>query len=46
VKVSKGPKKFQFELFCEKVVAMDVDLNVHILSVEGGGGGGFYKLNG
>ncbi len=35
MKVSKGPKKFQFELFCGKVVAMDVDPNVHILGVGG-----------
>jgi hypothetical protein len=33
VKVRKGPKKFQFELFCGKVMAMDVDPNVHILGV-------------
>jgi hypothetical protein len=31
VKASKESKKFQIELFCRKVVAMDVDLNVHIL---------------
>ncbi len=35
VKVSKGPKKFQFELFCGKVVATDVDPDVHILGVGG-----------
>jgi hypothetical protein len=43
VKVSKGSKKFQFELFCRKVVAMDVDLNVRIL---GWGVEGFSKLHG
>jgi hypothetical protein len=43
VKVSKGPKKFQFELFCGKVMAMDVDSNVHIIGVDRGG---FSKLHG
>jgi hypothetical protein len=35
MKINKGRKKFQFELFCGKVVATDVDLDVHILGVGG-----------